>query len=369
MTEPLASPAEPSPADEVPASAPPERRFRLPRFGLRTAFVLAIVSCLFFAWVRWNYVQRQVEQAAVDALLAANAEIAFAGDEHAFMGTADQRAAEGLEPPVPTFGSRVSRSLGWTRVPPVERVRLKGDDPADPKLAPALAALRVFPKLWDVRLSGKAFDDRAMPELAKVPSLSFLVLEGTSVSGDGLATLASKESLRSVAITHDPTGDLVGGAVRLKRLDGMILSDAAIEREDVAALASFPHLQQLILSQIPFSDRSDLLLPLEGSKSLTQLTIQAEGVDEGAVVALPPLPRLERLEVHGLTLANLPPYPNLHSLNAEGITDEMLAKWPVPRRIRSATFYPPVTTPGLRPFAAVAAEWQCNVTLRPEGKP
>lgn len=350
--------------DTSPASPSRRRRSLLPRFRLPAAFVFAILFCFFFAWVRSNYVRMCEEEAAVEALLQVDAGIEF-------QWSPDLRIPVAEEPDLRdrSFLKRLSRTLNLTPPPRIARVILRSDDPNDPKLLPALAGLRMFPDLWRVELHGSGFDDRTMAELAKIDSLTSLQLDRTRITGNGVALLAEHESFRSISIWDDPTGDLLCGVLSLTNLTLISLSGSPIEKEDVETLASFPHLLQLFLADMRFSGKPDILLPLERAESLLELSIQADKADEGAVVELPTLPKLEKLHARGVAFADLPSYPNLEEFDAEGVTDEMLAKWETPQGLWAVQLYPPVTRERARDLAAKIVSSRGSVTYYPaDGK-
>ena len=58
-----------------------KRRSRLPRFGLRSLFVVALLFCLLFAWIGRNLYRVRQEEAAIEALKQAGATIFLREDD------------------------------------------------------------------------------------------------------------------------------------------------------------------------------------------------------------------------------------------------------------------------------------------------
>jgi hypothetical protein len=83
----------------------PKRRSFLPRFGLRSLFVFAIVFCLFFGWIGRNAYRMRQEEAALEALERAATEIKFQADP------VPGRIGYFRDP----YEDAVGRLIGWKR--------------------------------------------------------------------------------------------------------------------------------------------------------------------------------------------------------------------------------------------------------------
>jgi hypothetical protein len=326
-------------SDERPTTA--KRRRFLPRFGLKSLFLFALVVSLLFGWIGRNAYRLRQDEAAIEALQRCGPGIVLGSEplqwevDTPLVEFHDSRA----------IGERARIVLGLSSRPRLRSARLYLDDPNDERLPPALQALKRFPEVGEIGLNGPAFGDETIPALADLRNLKALSLDETRVTGTGLAQLADSPNLRKVYVTSDhPPEDLAAGLASLKGLRIVGLSgDACLDRSEVAALASLPELEELSIWNATPSGEADLLSPLEKASSLTTLCLHSERTD----VALGELPRL----------------PNLRFLTLGGITDETLAKWPASAALEEAMFSAPVTFEAVVAFSA--AHPDCKVAYAP----
>lgn len=330
------------------SEATPSRRRRrsfFPRFGLRTLLIFAILFCLAFGWIGRRYYRLRQDEAAIEALQRAGPGIVLGSEPLHWE----------VETPLVAFDNsgavweRARIVLGLSGRPRLKSAWLYIDDPDDERLRPALEALKRFPEIEAVSLSGSGFDEDAIQALADLPSLVDLCLRETRVTGAGLAPLAGSTNLRQIYVMcESPPGDLAVGVASLKSLRIVGLSgDARLDRAEVATLASLPELEELFLWDTMPSGEVDMLSPLESAASLKALRLDSLRPD-GAIGEPPHLPKLQLLTLYG-------------------INDETLAKWPTSATLRQAEFGLPVTPKACAAFSA--ANPDCEVEYFPFNGP
>lgn len=281
-----ASPA----SDEQPTTA--KRRSYLPRFGLRSLLIFAVVFCLFFAWIGRGLYRVRQEDAAIETLKRAEATIMVRTE-----------AGIGIHPTL-LRSSRWSQRADWDDLPslparatgladpyPVFSVELKSEDPNDPRQKAALAALATFPAIEVVQLEGAAFDDESLALVAGLPKLSGLALSRTAATGAGLKVLPPLQSVQ--------------------------LSYQSVSRDDVETFAAMPDLRRLALTQVAL-DGSDVLLPSAVAESIHDLWLvhgaASRSLTEAEVQAFAALPNLRVLTLEGFDPALLDLLQSVESL-------------------------------------------------------
>lgn len=320
---------ESSEATSTPASRKRPRRL-LPRFGLRSLFVLAILFCLFFVWTGKHFSQVRKEQAAIEALKQAGAKFyIWTGSRSNFVNPFNlQEPDEDYDPIAKLFGSigipsgptedqpfdsydPLSRWLGarFGRRMGLSRVALRSVESDDPTAAPAVEALTAFNGIDAVVLEGPAFDDESLAPLVRVERLEALSLREVDVTGAGIRQLDGPPMIRAVLFAQgEPSAELTDGIASLPWMIGLVLVDNVPAEEGAYA-------------------------GLERAKDLRALVALRSGFDDGDMATLAKLPRLERLAI-------------------DGITDDGLARLAPLTRLRSVDLYAPVTREAAIRFSA-----------------
>lgn len=305
------SPAIAPPSEPAPRKRP--RRF-LPRFGLRSLFVFALVFCLLFGWMGRNLYRMRQEDAAIEALERAGANIQFLQNRHLNLDIgyvpgriefAEERTTAGL----------VARAIGWSNRRSIDRIILYGEDAGDPKFKAALANLWLFPEIRSVELHGPAFDDAAIAPLSALKKLDTLNLARTRATGDGLAALAPTVPLRELVLyDDDPASDIAGGLpafveVRSIQLSGMALSNAHLE-----GIATLPKLETLSLMNVQpaIETETAALAEADGdSPSFDELDFGLPDLDLVPLARAPALVELHLFNANRRSLAGLGRMPQL----------------------------------------------------------
>ena len=288
-------------ASDAGAKGTRRRRSLLPRFGLRTLFVLAIVFCLLAAWIGRNVARVRQEEAAIEALMQVDATVRLAvyGETN------------GFEPKTETFWQELpdhswtyyaARSIGWGERPQIRSVELYGDDDADAKMIAALDALSVLPEIEKVDLTGSAFDDDAIGRLTSVVALESLSLTDTEVTSAGLAPLSQTAPLRSVYVRHVTT-DVVAALPRFRDLRSVSLSAMNVDASDIEGIASLPHLEELTLYDVQHAADPAFYAPLARAANLKSLVVNVfdRDLSDGELEAISELRTLETLSLCRIT--------------------------------------------------------------------
>jgi hypothetical protein len=223
-------------------------------------------------------------------------------------------------------------------------------DPIDEAtLDRALAALAHLPEIRRVELSGPAIDDEKLAALKVLPRLVELDLSRTRVTSAGLERLAQHVSLKFLKIDgYHGSADLLGIAAHAK-LQGLWITDHAISRNEMDAIASLPELESLTLEKLRPLQGARTYEPLADAPRLKSLYELRSGIDDGAV---PTLAKLERLE----TLS-------LECDSNQGITDAGLDQLITLPNLRTAAFYGRISIEGVQSFSAACPK--CVVGYRP----
>ncbi|HEV7281678.1 MAG TPA: hypothetical protein VGN57_15860 [Pirellulaceae bacterium] len=304
-----------SPSDERPSS-----RSFLPRFGLRSLFVFALLFCLLFGWIGRNAYRVRQEEAAIEALMQANGAIVLEGEEWRELHPATP--ARGTEPVRADWQELVARTLGRIERRPIREVVLHGEDPNDPKLARALASLAAFPEIRQMDLRGPALDDKAIAPLSKLKRLERLSMMGTTITGAGLKSLAASVPLQDLSISGEASSArLSEGVSALQELKSLRLEGLSIRRSDMETVASLPKLETLHLESLQPAPDEDVFAPLEKAENLRFFYESRSGMQEADLVALSRLPALEEAWIGIASDANvalLGPMPRLKKIYLNG---------------------------------------------------
>jgi hypothetical protein len=307
-------------------------RRRLPRFGLRWLFALALLVCLFFGWTGKHFSQVREEQAAIETLKQAGAKFSvWTGSSSNFVGPFELQEPEEDYDPIAKLVGRIGvpASFGPREVQPFERydplarwlgdgfgyrlalnrVALRSVDADDPKAVAAVEALAAFDDIDAVTLEGPAFDDASLAPLTRLERLEALSLHDVPVTGAGIRQLGGPPLIRAVEFAKgEPSAELIEGIVSLPWLIGLVLVDnEPVEKGAYAGLAK--------------------------AKDLRALVALRSGFDDDDLARLATLLRLERLAIDGITDAGLAPLAPL-------------------KRLRSVDLYAPVTREAAIEFSA-----------------
>ncbi|MDX1924873.1 MAG: hypothetical protein SFV81_00065 [Pirellulaceae bacterium] len=100
-------------------------------------------------------------------------------------------------------------------------------------------------------------DDKSLKRLEGLTQLQYLSLEGSKISGDGLAVLRSLPQLKSLSlngtrITDESLKHLLG----VKNLTILLLNDTSVSDNGTATLALFTQLEWLYLNRTKVTDAS-----------------------------------------------------------------------------------------------------------------
>lgn len=308
------------------ADEPVRRRSRslLPRFGLRSLFVVALLFCLAFAWLGKNAYRVRQEEAAIEALMQAGSAIVLENDEERELHPATP--PRGTESTQSTWQELVGRTTGWSQRRPIREIVLHGEDAGDPKIARALAALAWFPEIRAIDLSGVAFDDRAILHLAKLPRLETLTMSESTMTGAGLASLAAHVKLQELSISREtPSAHLLGGVPAFSELSKLHVEGLPISRADVTAIASLPKLESLRLDLLQPAPGEEVFAPLANAPSLRYFHESRSGMTEADMPTLAKLSALETLWLSCATaegLSRLGSLPNLKQIYVYGPATE-----------------------------------------------
>lgn len=292
MFSPDVAPPDSPPAAERPASPAGgfrRRRSFLPRFGLRSLFVFAVLFCLFFGWAGKHLYRMRQEQAAVEALKQADAKFSvMGGGVGPWIGWVEAKPFEDYD--------SLGRLFGWTARPALSLVELASVQADDRKAAEAIEALALFPEIDHVQLQGPAFDDASLLHLTSLTRLEEVSLLGTDVTGAGLVRLDQSAPIQSVFLGNDElTEELIDGIASLSELEWLGLVDnEPIEPRAYAPLAKARGLTSLIAEDSGFDD--DDMTTLAKLERLDLWSV--DGITDVGAMRLDPLTKLTRLVLH-----------------------------------------------------------------------
>lgn len=259
------------------------RRRLIPRFRLRTLFVGAVLMSLLLGWYGRHVYRVRQERAAAERLRQVGAKLAMPTFDYA-----------GATLPADLYGW-----FPWFYVDEHTSVTLDSLDGATDADTQHLAQLR---GLQTVRLSGEGFTDEALRGAADVKSLDYLVLELTSVTGEGFAELAGHERLRALKIgpSARPRGDRVFEHVdHLSNLEMLYATGENLTVEGMRAVAKLERLERFYADGVSWIE-PDALDELANSPSLQDLRIvmvPPGNLGDRELAALCEIETLERLAV------------------------------------------------------------------------
>lgn len=238
--------------------------------------MFAILFCLFFGWIGRNLYRIRQEEAAIEALKLAGANIYVktveGPREHPATAPKDQPlgswgwSSPASEEDLPSLSERV---LGTAEPYPVSKVDLSAelDGPAQQE---ALAALTRFSDIENVRLYGERFEDESLAPLTGLPKLNDLTISRTQVTGRGLAMLSQCPGLKQLILGElDDDAEIVSGVPSLPHLETLHLYSMRVSRANIEAVASHPTLDSLHVSIVLLAEE-DVFSPLRRATSLRE---------------------------------------------------------------------------------------------------
>lgn len=327
----------------LPRTGRPSRSF-LPRFGLRSLFVFALLFCLTFGWLGRNFVRIREEDAAIEALRQAGARIYIQTEEgwdyHPATPYFYQDSGREL---LPSFASRL---IGWSSDASVIRIEILSDDADEARLRRAVASLGLFPEVESLGLAGPLVDDASLQALSSLPRLESLALARTSVTAEGLARIPSPERFRILRLSgQEFPSDAPKGVGALQQLAWLSVVRSSLTNMELSTIASLPKLKTLSLENVTTWTAADYAL-LANAERLRNLSLLGCDLGEDAVDWLAEMTQLDSLAV-------------------DGIGDEELAQLASLSRLRWLELRPPVTEEAVLAFAA--AHPDCLVKYAPSG--
>jgi hypothetical protein len=283
-----------------------ERRRLIPRFRLRTLFVATVLMSLLLGWYGRHVYRVRQERAAAEALRQVGAGLTMPTFDYA-----------GATLPADLYGW-----FPWFYVEEHTSVSLDSMDGASDADTQHLARLR---GLRTIRLIGDGFTDEALRGAADARSLDYLVLEGTSITGQGLTELTGHERLRAL---HFGPSALPRGAHILESVDtlpnltNVMTIGEPLTVEGMRALAKIEHLERFRAHNVPWIEPG-ALDELANSPRLNDLqiyTLPACVLGDPEFAALCEVETLERLALTGpqatdAGFARIADLPNLREVH------------------------------------------------------
>ncbi|HEY9772174.1 MAG TPA: hypothetical protein V6C81_00035 [Planktothrix sp.] len=157
-----------------------------------------------------------------------------------------------------------------------------------------LNALKDFPSLRTVWLTGTQVSDKGMEALSQLPLLTNLVLKSTMITDEGLKSLRAL-NLRSLTLPAQITDNGVRALSGLKNLRRLDLSFTSITDACMADLVAMPSLEELYLNDTAVTDHA--IPVLAGLSTLKTLFLSGTKVSDGSIPSFEKMNSLEHLEL------------------------------------------------------------------------
>ena len=194
----------------LPTSVPADRRWRLPRFSLRTLFVVLTALCLLCGW--WfNKALRQ--RAAVQRFYFLTAD--RQDRDLTTMGYRYRGQDEYYKPIIPKWLHPLRDLIGEEAFGEVTGVQLLDTAASNDDLL-YLADVPLCERIW---LSETRVTDEGILHLRACPKLRFLALNNTQITDHGLQTIAEFKTLESLSLDNTQVTD--AGLVHLQSLPNL----------------------------------------------------------------------------------------------------------------------------------------------------
>jgi hypothetical protein len=143
-----------------------------------------------------------------------------------------------------------------------------------------LTKLALLPHLGSATFTGTGLDDRGLAGVCRASTIENLNLQGTTVSNDGLACLASLPQLHHLRLKDNRqlTNGCIPHILRLGALVDLQIHETSIDQAGVDQLATLPNLRDLCLYVEGDNYSFEALLQL--SARMPRCTILAKGRGE-----------------------------------------------------------------------------------------
>lgn len=155
-------------------------------------------------------------------------------------------------------------------------------------------------KVTGVRITGESSRDRlaltpeAIEALAKLKSLEFLSLWGTTVRDNDIKRLTGLANLRMIDLTFtDVTGESLRTLSSLKKLVSVRLEGCDVKNEHLAPLAEMPQLAMLYLGRTNVTDAG--LKHIRGLRNLNLLQLSDCAITDAGLASLGDLQVIQHL--------------------------------------------------------------------------
>lgn len=294
------------------------RRSLMPRFGLRSLFIFAILFCLFFGWFGRNYYHVRQQDAAIEALLRIDATVVLEGPIDSKTNMAPLASDASGRSLASAATDAALRSVGWESRPAVVGVQMRAEGASTADVEQALIALPRLNKIRFVSLIGRDCGDAAFEPLGKLPHLEEVWLWDTKMTSEGLAGLKNPQRIRELhARYHEEGRELLVGLRPFVELRSLYV-EGPTSLSELEAISELPKLETLDLSDATVPE--SVATHLADARSLRDLRLNSTEsyyFPDGAAEAIASLPNLERLWIGTLRDADLPKFvdaPRLKTL-------------------------------------------------------
>ncbi len=234
----------------------------------------------------------------------------------------------------------------------------------------ALATLVDLEEIYSLTFTESSLSDRGMQEIAKLPSLTMLILNRTRVTDTGMAMLPASLNLKLLSMAYLPITD--NGIKNLAAFPDLMildLSGSRITNEGLPHLKKFSKLQRLWLKQ---TDITAAGMPhLVDLEQLTELSLEQTKVTGPQLASLKVIPTLNTLKldldstpITDEQLASLKHIPNLQelSLSRTKLTDQAVVHLKELKMLRTLGLHATkITEAGKKQLQKALPE--CNIAM------
>lgn len=166
------------------------------------------------------------------------------------------------------------------------------------ELNPELGDLKQVPKLRQLSLSGKVYDDETALTIADTfKSLEEVYLRRTSITNTGVQHLSRLETLKILTLDGSLVTDGMADSIRkMKQLKWLSVGNCAIGDDTLAAVSECPDMWYLFLVSTPVTDKGIAHL-VKCKKPLSLYLAHCNSVTDASVESLAKLPDSENLHL------------------------------------------------------------------------
>jgi len=306
------------------------------QFSLRALLALMTCAAILLAWFAWRLRQARVQDAAVEAIVRAGGNVAYASQ---FYGRVSRLTP--YPPQTTLIGDATRVVFGTDPFRHVRSIELASDDSL------ALLAKHPLPDLQILRLGNSGVTDAGLVHIRNCTQVRVLYLEGASVTDRGLDNIREFKHLEELWLHNTlVTDEGLKKFAHLKSLSALDVRETQISDEGLAIIASMPAISLLYLDSPALtsaglrklgnapqlssvwlgaqaSAKYDLQV-LDEISTLESLTLTDSGITDAALQALASNRQIERLTLQactGLTdesLSTLATLPKLKTLGTRG---------------------------------------------------